>query len=66
MRLVLSIGEKVLGMAPLDPKRSFEQDYIHAKMRLLKMIHLPRLSTEKPEPVFYIQIPSKMNKVMGE
>ncbi|RYZ28711.1 MAG: hypothetical protein EOO10_08615 [Chitinophagaceae bacterium] len=63
MRLVLSIGNKVLGVAPLDPKRSFGIDYIQAKVRLLKMMHLTSIAAGEANAVFYIQVASKMNRV---
>jgi hypothetical protein len=61
MRLVLSVGEKVIAFAPVDAKRVNSLDYINAKMRLLKSIHKLTLATFKEAPVFYLHAPSKFN-----
>lgn len=61
MRLVLSVGNKVLAIAPLDQNKSADLDYIAAKKRLLKTIHRLSIVALKEEPVFYIHVESKAN-----
>jgi hypothetical protein len=62
MRLVLSVGNKVMGFAPLDAKRINDRNYLEAKIRLLKSVYFINVEPRRGEPVFYIQAPSKMNK----
>jgi hypothetical protein len=62
MRLVLSVGNRVLAMAPVDPQRSKDQDYLDAKRRLLKSIHRLSIAVLREDPVFYLQAPSKLNE----
>ena len=63
MRLILSVGNKVLAIAPVDPQRSKDQNYLDAKRRLLKSIHRLSIAALKEEPVFYLQAPSKLNEM---
>ena len=65
MRLVLSVGEKVIASAPVDAKRVNCLNYLHAKMRLIRSIHKLTLATFKEEPIFYLQAPSKFNDAGG-
>lgn len=60
MRLVLSVGDKVLAVAPLDKSKLGDPGYIDAKKRLLKSIHQFSLAASQ-EPTFYIEALSKAN-----
>ena len=63
MRLVLSVGEKVIAFAPVDSKRVSSLDYLHAKMRLLRSIHKLSIAALDEEPTFYLQAPSKYSEL---
>ena len=61
MHLVLSVGKRVLAISPIDPNRLYDTDYLHARKRLLKIIHRFSILALKEEPTFYLCIQSKMN-----
>ena len=60
MNLVLSVGNKVLAITPIDASRMYDTDYLQARKRLLKVIHRFSILALKEEPVFYLSVRSKM------
>lgn len=62
MRLNLALAGKVIASIPLDKERWNSHDYLQAKRRLLTAVHAPVILEQAAEPVFYIQVGSKMNQ----
>ena len=63
MNLVLAVGEKILAVSPIEDDRIYDMEYIHARKRLLKIIHRFNIKALKEKPIFYLSASSKMNKV---
>ena len=61
MRLILSIAGKVIVSVPLDQERWNSIDYIQAKRRLLTSVHASTILLHAEQPVFYIEVASRMN-----
>ena len=61
MQLVLSVGSKVLDRIKLNPDFSKDEDYIDAQKRLLITKHELSIIALQAQPVFYIEVHSKIN-----
>ena len=60
MQLVLSIGDKVLDVVPLQPEKVKADGYLAALCRLLVVKHELTILAHLREPTFYIEVSSTM------
>ena len=59
MRLVLSVGNKILDSLKIDPIRAKDNDYIKSLCRLLVVKHELTILAHQEEPNFYLEVVSR-------
>ena len=61
MYLKLALAGKVIASAPLDVKEAGNLEYIYLKRSLLTEACSNLITSERENPVYFIEVPSKMN-----
>ena len=61
MRLKLTIAGKFIASIPLDATEALNLEYIHSKRYQLAESCSMLIQSQTETPVYYIEVPSKMN-----
>lgn len=62
MYLKLAIAGKVIASVPLNSKEATNLEYIYTKRCLLTEACGSFIQAQEDKPVYYIEVPSRMNK----
>jgi hypothetical protein len=64
MYLKLTIGGNVIASVPLDAEEATNLEYVYTKRCLLMEACSYLIASQEETPVYYIEVPSKMNKAL--
>lgn len=62
MYLKLAVAGKVIASVPLNVKEASNLEYLYTKRFLLTEACSPLLHAQKENPVYFIEVDSKMNR----
>ena len=65
MRLTMVLDDKELDSVPVEPHRCKQVGYLEAMQRCLKLKHREVLHRTITQPLFYLEVSSKMNDNAG-
>gem|GEM_PF-4843520 len=60
------LGDTVVDSVPVEPHRCKQLGYLEAMQRCLRIKHVQKLKQSNQEPVFYLELQSKMNSMKSE
>lgn len=63
MYLKLALAGKVIASAPLDAKEAGNLEYLYLKRSLLTEACSDLIATQRENPICFIEISSRMNKI---
>jgi hypothetical protein len=66
MYLKLAISGNVIASVPLNASEAGNLEYVYSKKTLLTEACAAMIISQKDEPVYYIEVPSKMNGAFTE
>lgn len=66
MQLKLALSGTVIASVPLNAAEAANLEYVYAKRSLLTEACASLIATYGEQPVYYIEVPSKMNNVLKD
>ena len=66
MYLKLAIAGNVVASVPLNATEAANLEYVYAKRTLLTEACASMIFSQRDEPVYYIEVPSKMNSAFKD
>ncbi|RZJ99704.1 MAG: hypothetical protein EOO46_22195 [Flavobacterium sp.] len=66
MYLKLAIAGRVIASVPLNAREAGNLEYLYTKRCQLRDACVEALQLQKEFPVFYIEVPSKMNRLANK
>lgn len=66
MYLKLAIAGNVIASVPLNATEAGNLEYVYAKRTLLAEACASMIVSRKDEPVYFIEVPSKMNSALKD
>ena len=65
MHMNLTVDGQLLASVPVDPKRWKDEEYLNAITHLLSLKYRHTISAVSNGPLYYLQVPSRINKRNG-